>query len=364
MWPTGPDGCPLLGSGLPPAGRCPECAIFAGDSVQFQAGANSDRNSRIHLIWGERHASPKRSSSDAFGPPARAASLWHAEYAAASGWSPARRIFVQSGERDGLLWNSESAASVVARSGRIQLAVPRVHGALLHLTYDADAWRVDSIPARALYATIAEASDGALYMAYVGADRENESTPGTILLSRAATSGGAWSEPRRIGASRSGGATRLRLLIGSRAVLHLLWSVSESGPLTTSAVRYVASENGGRTWSGRTDLPLPHEPFTKWRVAVDRCGSPHVLVSTWTRHGTISLGRVLHSSMSVHGWTPLTPLQLGTSAREIAVDSDAAGTIYLVASVDTSAARGERPAYGVVVSRFGDRDAVTASASR
>jgi len=41
MWPTGPDGCPLLGSGLPPAGRCPECAIFAGDSVQFQAGANS-----------------------------------------------------------------------------------------------------------------------------------------------------------------------------------------------------------------------------------------------------------------------------------------------------------------------------------
>ena len=39
--PTGPDGCPLLGSEPPPAGRCPECAIFAGDSEQFQAGANN-----------------------------------------------------------------------------------------------------------------------------------------------------------------------------------------------------------------------------------------------------------------------------------------------------------------------------------
>jgi len=41
MWPTGPDGCPLLGSGPPPAGRGLECAIFAGASEQFHAGANS-----------------------------------------------------------------------------------------------------------------------------------------------------------------------------------------------------------------------------------------------------------------------------------------------------------------------------------
>jgi hypothetical protein len=47
MWATGPDGCPLSGSGPPPAGRCPECAIFAGDSVQFQAGANTIPAPRI-----------------------------------------------------------------------------------------------------------------------------------------------------------------------------------------------------------------------------------------------------------------------------------------------------------------------------
>ena len=49
MWPTGPDGCPLLGSGPPPAGRGLECAIFAGASEQFHAGANS-RSTRIFRI--------------------------------------------------------------------------------------------------------------------------------------------------------------------------------------------------------------------------------------------------------------------------------------------------------------------------
>ena len=49
--PTGPDGCPLLGSGHPPAGRSPECAIFAGDSVQFQAGANTGIPSPLRYGW-------------------------------------------------------------------------------------------------------------------------------------------------------------------------------------------------------------------------------------------------------------------------------------------------------------------------
>ena len=31
---------PTPSSEQPPAGRCPECAIFAGDSEQFHAGAN------------------------------------------------------------------------------------------------------------------------------------------------------------------------------------------------------------------------------------------------------------------------------------------------------------------------------------
>ncbi len=41
--PTGPDGCPLLGSEHPPAGGGSECAILAGESAQFHAGANTSR---------------------------------------------------------------------------------------------------------------------------------------------------------------------------------------------------------------------------------------------------------------------------------------------------------------------------------
>jgi len=38
--PAGPVDCPRLGSGQPAADRGSECAIFAGDSEQFHAGAN------------------------------------------------------------------------------------------------------------------------------------------------------------------------------------------------------------------------------------------------------------------------------------------------------------------------------------
>src|SRR5690242_231939 len=56
MWPTGPDGCPLLGSGPPPAGRGLECAIFAGASEQFHAGANNTYTTSL------KHAEQRRRS--------------------------------------------------------------------------------------------------------------------------------------------------------------------------------------------------------------------------------------------------------------------------------------------------------------
>lgn len=50
MWPTGPDGCPLRNSEQPPARRSPKCAIFAGESEQFHAGANT-RTAFLTVWW-------------------------------------------------------------------------------------------------------------------------------------------------------------------------------------------------------------------------------------------------------------------------------------------------------------------------
>ena len=52
----------------------------------------------------------------------------------------------------------------MAPSGRIHVAVPRVNRELLHLSYAEGSWQVDSLPVKALYASVAEESDGERYV--------------------------------------------------------------------------------------------------------------------------------------------------------------------------------------------------------
>lgn len=337
--------------------------VPAGDFRFENARILGGPDARLHLIWGERGPRHARSSADSLGPPIRVGTLWHSVYAPESGWSPARILVAQSGDGDGLLWNSESSAAVVAPSGRIHIVVPRVNRELVYLSYAERSWEVDSIPAKALYASVAEGSDGERYIAYIGR-APGRSQMNALLFVRSASSGDAWSNPKPIDGAERGGATRPRLLTGADGSLHLMWAMSAPGTLLSSAVRHASSRNGGRTWSRHTELALPSEPFTKWRAGLDGCGNPHVVVSTWVRRDSTPVGRVLQSAMGLNGWTPLTTLVNGSSAREIEVASDRSGALSLVASVEQSTPGDRSPRYVVTLFRFGRRVEAKQSASR
>lgn len=345
----GPDGASL---GIP-----------AGDFRFENARILGGPDARLHLIWGERGPERTRSSADALGPVIRVGTLWHSVYTPGSGWSPARQLVAQSGDRDGLLWNSENSAAAIAPSGRIHVVVPRVNRPLLYLRYAEGSWQVDSIPVKALYASVAEGSDGERYIAYVGR-AQGRSQMSALLFVRSASSGDPWSNPMPIDGVERGGATRPRLFTAADGALHLMWGVSASGTLLSTAVRHTSSWNGGGSWSRHRELPLPSELFTKWRAGLDACGNPHVLVSTWVRRDSTPIGRVLQSAMGLNGWTPLTTLVSRSSAREIEVASDRSGALSLVASVEQSAPGARSPTYAVAVFRFGKRDRGKESASR
>ena len=224
---------------------------------------------------------------------------------------------------------------------------------LLHLSFNKGAWLIDSVPVKALYAAIVERRDGERDIAYIGADRSHSRRYATLYFIHSKAPGDAWSTPEPIEDLERFDATRPRLLMGADGVLHLMWGSRVPGTLLTTAVRHSSSEDGGRTWSERTELPLPREPFTKWRAGLDRCNNPHVLVSTWTRLDSVSVGRVLHSALGLRSWTPYSPLPISSSVREIEISSDTSGELHLVASVGRLAPADSTPTYAVALAELG-----------
>jgi hypothetical protein len=206
---------------------------------------------------------------------------------------------------------------------------------------------------KALYAAIVERRDGERDIAYIGADRSHSRRYAALFFIHSKTPGDVWSTPEPIEGLESSDATRPRLLMGADGVLHLMWGARVPGTLLTAAVRHSSSEDGGRTWSERAELPLPREPFTKWRVGLDQCDNPHVLVSTWTRLDSVSVERVLHSALGLRSWTPYSPLLSSSSVREIEIGSDSSGELHFVASVGQLAPPDSMPTYAVAIVQLG-----------
>jgi hypothetical protein len=309
------------------------------------------RGGRLHLVWGESNATSRQASSASLVPPARVGRLWHATFVPGNGWSPARPIWSSDAARDASFWNSESADASVSASGELDVVVPQLDGGLLHLTLQGNRWREETLPVRALYATIARARNGTLHVAYLGEDPARRGQmSGLLLLSR--TGDAPWSEPVALPSRVVRSASRPRFLTDSRGTLHLLWGISSPGRLGSVWLRHLASTDGGEHWSAAHDLELPHEQFTKWRAGIDRCGAPRVLVSTWVSSGAGRSGRVLQSMLGDSRWTPLAPLFGDRGAREIEVGDDGRGDLYVVASVRRSTVDTSRASYQVAVSEF------------
>jgi len=355
-------------SGLPsPAGRHDSIAFATertpllvradGEKVSLPPGPFAFINGRLiggskgqlHFIWGE--SGEKNTRMNAYpGPRIRVKSLWHAAFDPNTGWSKPRELFERAGDRDRLLWNSESADVAVTESGGVQVVVPQVNAPLLHFVLAEDAWQTDTIPVRALYATVAPGADGSTYVAYVGEDPSRGGAMNGMLIVRMDSKVRHWSMPQPILARGEHLAARPRLLVGRRGGLHLAWSQLAASRLGVDAVRYLTSEDGAASWSAPVSLDLPKQSFTKWRLALDACDVPHVFVSTWTWKDSTPVSHILYSTLRDTRWTTLVDLLPGKSAREIEVMSDGTGSLHLIASVRREGATTSPPSYDVVVS--------------
>jgi hypothetical protein len=329
-------------------------SVPPGSFAFLNARLLSDGAGRLHLVWGESRE--RRDSSFGHEAPAiRARSLWHAVFTPGIGWTPPRAIFTQPGDRDRLLWNSENADASFALSGRLHLVVPQINARLLHLTLENGTWRSESLPSPALYASVAETPDAALHVVYVGADPNRRGSINRLLIMHADANARRWSQPTPIPGRGPRTTTRPRLLAGRDRELHVAWGQIAPTKFVTEAVRHVSSDDGGRTWSAVSTLGLPGASFTKWRVGLDHCGAPQVVVSTWERRDSLLESHLLHSSLTPEGWTSFSDAFPGLNAREVDVMSDRTGALHLIASLRRSGIQSSPPSYDVMVSTLVSR---------
>ena len=308
-----------------------------------------DHAGRLHLIWGEPGPSDTIGAHQAGMPWLRAKSLWHATFTSGAGWSAARPSHGQPGDRGRLLWNVESAGVGVSPAGRVDVVVPQVNGELLHFGLDGDRWRADTIHLAAREATMAEGGGGQLYVALVGVNGADARYANGLVFLRSPDGGKRWEPPVNVQPREMREPTRPRVFVGVNGTVQLLWGTRASATFGADAVRAMSSADGGHRWSTSYELPLPREQFTKWRAALDSCGTPRVVVSTWVRHDSIQTGRLFHSVLRGDGWAPLSPLMPERDAREVEVATGADGKLYLVASA-RQAPPSKPPRYDVILS--------------
>lgn len=329
-----------VGAASTPPRTTPSLLIHAvrGGEIDVPPGAFQFLNPRLWsddgqllLVWGESGKHAQDTLRTAMAPAIRVASLWSASYAPLAGWTTPAQLYAAAAGRADLLWNVESAGAFVPSSGRIELVIPRINGAALHVVRGVRTWKVDTLPMRAQYATVVATSTGDSYAAYIGTNPNDEREREALLFVRG-TRDGRWEPPTAIKGAH-GGVTRPRLMIRSDGVLFLLWGLRGGQSFGSDAVRAISSSDGGVTWSRARDLRLPHEMFTKWRPALDGCGTVHVVVSSWEQRELGEVGRLSHATLRPDAWTQLVPLTPAADAREIAVGTEADGTLRLLSSV-------------------------------
>jgi hypothetical protein len=247
----------------------------------------------LHLVWAEPGEWKPLVREDWIRMIGDAASLWHATYAPARGWSPPQPIHAAT-----RLWWSEGLGEVVMDSaGTLHGVVGEEPGdRLLHLSSAGGRWKAEPIPGvtRPVYGSIAAGSDGRIYVAFVAADRSVPADGNSVFLIRSEDGGRSWSGPRLIRRSGERRATAIRVLVSRSGSVHLVWAQNLSGGLAPQVIRHVASSDGGETWSPPNDADIP-DGLGTLMAAVDGCGALHVIWETVEETDAGEAGRLWHA---------------------------------------------------------------------
>jgi hypothetical protein len=288
-----------------------------------------DGAGRLHVFWGEpvdtiarRH--PERPLLWSVG------SIWHASYASASGWSPAREV-VATPMTSG--WQ-ELDAGTVAVDGR-----GRVHAFVaLYGThrpwYIADvevvdaAVHVDSVATPLLRSVALQylgtgPSNGVLAVAGLDSAATHEHPDAVYVLRRTPA---GWGAALRV-ARGVGNINHLALVRARGDTLHLFWGSAERGGAWPDQLDHAWSADEGTTWRATSSFGLPrnHGVMAYFRAATDGCGVVHVIV--FYSLADPNLGVSLEWA---GGWRPGAPLPGTGSFLPGDLESAPDGTIDLI----------------------------------
>ena len=316
------------------------------EPVLPRIGTSSD--GRLHLLWFE----PDSGDRGTFPPRAGGAGTFQELSWTGRAWSTPRRLFTASQVR----WDDFAGSDIVESGLGLLVAVgaSRVVGAR---TGDAivlgqilgDSIAIHGVPAGGgmapAYVSVAATMSGEIVIAFLG---EGGGASGAApLVVRSSDAGRSWSTPSPLPNDPPGESFSIRVLTAPDSTMYAVWTQSPGGSAFASSIRAVASRDGGRSWTPPTDFRAGHLIYEP-RVAVDRCGTIHVIYSTVGDSGVARMG---HLTLTRGRWHDDAPLPAAVPNLDPALTRLADSSLVLVWSQADSATREMFKEQGLV--RFG-----------
>lgn len=246
-----------------------------------------DSEGVLHVIWSEPDSALLRTGSDWVALSGSQGSLWYSSYSGDT-WTPPVKLY----EGVDLQWSDVQADMTLDGWDRLHVVVVdyRVStGELVYLLRTGDTWYHKNIPAHgAVYSAVTIGTDRDIYISYIAPDTTALPDANSVFLIRSQEDGLTWSPPLLISRSGANQAFEVRALGTPDSAIHLVWAQNLSGGMRTEVIRHVFSpDSNHQLWSVPRDLDV-EDGFFRLQALTDRCGTMHVVYSTWAPHNRSS----------------------------------------------------------------------------
>ena len=244
-----------------------------------------DHHDVLHLFWAESANGP---ASQWTRWPLRTQSLWWATYDRRRGWSMPQRIY------DGqmMFWPADPAAISMDTLTRtlnviVPARTPPAAMSLLRLRYSNGTWQSDTIAGTrgAVSVSMPNLHGREVTVGYIAGMISADRNGANSVFIVSSTDGGAtWNPPRLLHSAQGHPAQGIDVFHDGSHVVHIVWGENRSNDIGIDALRHMSSADFGTTWSGATDVALPHN-VTAFAAATDDCGGLHAVYENWGADG-------------------------------------------------------------------------------
>lgn len=279
-----------------------ETISIPADGMAFSPVAGVDGGERMHVYWAERHYGKAADST-----PSEFTQVYRVSQAFSTGggdglsWSSPELVY----EAPRVDWTRGRGLSVVAgadSSIHIVFPVQRHVPTIVHLREKTGRIRTitEFIGDLSVYADIAAASTGQMYIAYVAPDvTRREPNANSVFVRRSDNSGYSWGEAILVDYSGYNRAHDIRVVVAPDGTVHLVWLKNVTGSVIPEEVWHSYSRDNGRTWTVPTALPNSSNP-RQISLAIDMFGAIHTVFSRQDKSG---LTKLMYGRWTTEGWS-------------------------------------------------------------